>query len=98
WCIRYTPIVAVDATGCLILDISGCAHLWGGEAAYLQEIDRQLRQRGYELRSAIASTIGAAWAIARYGPSGAIVPEGGQEKAVSLLPVACLRLDANLFE
>lgn len=98
WCIRYTPIVAVDATGCLILDISGCAHLWGGEAAYLQEIDRQLRQRGYELRSAIASTIGAAWAIARYGPSGAIVPEGGQEKAVSLLPVACLRLESSLIE
>lgn len=31
WCIRYTPIVAVDLPGGLILDISGCSHLWDGE-------------------------------------------------------------------
>src|SRR5690606_12680853 len=60
WCMRYTPIVSMDTAGYLILDITGCAHLWGGEKAYLQEIHLQLKQRGYEVRIGIASTIGAA--------------------------------------
>lgn len=98
WCIRYTPLVTVDTTGCLILDITGCAHLWGGEIAYLQEIDRQLCQRGYQVRSAIASTIGAAWAIARYGVSGTIVPEGMPGKPLLALPIVCLRLEPSLVE
>src|SRR5690349_16194218 len=31
WCIRYTPITTIDAPDGLILDVSGCAHLWGSE-------------------------------------------------------------------
>ena len=31
WCIRYTPFVSVDLPDGLILDASGCTHLWGGE-------------------------------------------------------------------
>src|SRR3954468_18167504 len=36
WCIRYTPVIALDLPDGLILDISGCAHLWGGEREYLK--------------------------------------------------------------
>src|SRR5690606_10211707 len=46
WCMRYTPMVSVDTADFLTLDITGCAHLWGGEEAYLQEIHLQLKQKG----------------------------------------------------
>src|ERR1041385_8183471 len=32
WCIRFTPFVAADLPDGLILDATGCAHLWAGEA------------------------------------------------------------------
>src|SRR5258708_974618 len=39
WCIRFTPAVAIDSpNGGLMLDVSGCAHLWGDEKQYLNEI------------------------------------------------------------
>ncbi len=31
WCIRFTPVVAIDFPDGLILDVTGCAHIWGGE-------------------------------------------------------------------
>ena len=66
WCIRYTPVVATDLPDGLILDISGCAHLWGGEQSYLEEITGKLKAFGYFVRLGIADTIGAAWASARF--------------------------------
>src|SRR6185437_9242371 len=35
WCDRFTPFVACDAPDGLLLDITGAAHLFGGEAAML---------------------------------------------------------------
>jgi protein ImuB len=67
WCIRFTPIAAVDPPQGLILDVTGCTHLWGGDGPYLQEIVTRLQTAGYTVRAAMADTIGAAWAIARYG-------------------------------
>src|SRR5690606_30006446 len=98
WFMRYTPAVMVDTADGLLCDITGCAHLWGGEEAYLRDMEQQLRQRGYQVCTGIAPTLGAAWAIARYGASGSIVPDGEQEKALSALPIACLRLDVLLLE
>ncbi|TYR36713.1 DNA polymerase Y family protein [Sphingobacterium phlebotomi] len=98
WCMRYTPIVSVDTGDFLILDITGCAHLWGGEKVYLQEIHRQIRQKAYEVRIGIASTIGAAWAIARYGQQDTIIPDNAQDQVLSTMPIACLRLESNLLE
>ncbi|HEY9047707.1 MAG TPA: DNA polymerase Y family protein, partial [Ohtaekwangia sp.] len=67
WCIRFSPIVAVDMPDGLLIDASGCTHLWGGDQAYLEDISKKLSARGYEVRLAIADTIGAAWGIARFG-------------------------------
>jgi protein ImuB len=67
WCIRYTPLTAIDPPDGLILDITGCSHLWGGEKTYLVEIARRLQDSGYDTRVSIADTIGAAWAISRFG-------------------------------
>src|ERR1700744_6250228 len=48
WSIRYTPIVAVDPPDGLILDVTGCAHLWGCERTYFKEIIYKLRSSGYD--------------------------------------------------
>ncbi len=98
WCIRYSPQVAVNLPDSLVLDISGCAHLWGGERKYLKEIVNRLISKGYDVRGAIADTVGAAWAVAHFGKIKPIIEAGGQESALlSLHPVA-LRLDSAILE
>lgn len=86
WCDRYTPLVALDppsdaGSDGLLLDISGCAHLFAGHADRGREADRpddgemrlacdllkSLAGRNIEARAAIAATPGAAWALARFG-------------------------------
>ncbi|MCF2517441.1 DNA polymerase Y family protein [Dyadobacter sp. CY351] len=98
WCIRYTPIVAVDLPDCLMLDITGCAHLWGGERAYLKDIVIKLRHKGYEVSAAIADTVGSAWAVAHYGQDKRIIPPNGLSGALLPLPPAALRLEATVLE
>jgi protein ImuB len=98
WCIRYTPIVGVDLPDGLLLDITGCAHLWGGERAYLKDMVTRLRGSGYDVRAAIADTIGTAWAVCRYGTVTPVVRPGAQAAALSLLPPAALRLEADTLE
>ncbi|HLT08648.1 MAG TPA: DNA polymerase Y family protein [Cyclobacteriaceae bacterium] len=98
WCIRYTPVSAVDFPDGIILDISGCAHLWGGETAYLEDICFTLRNKGYSLSAAIADTIGAAWAIARYGQGIRIAAPERQRECLLPLPPASLRLEPNLLQ
>jgi protein ImuB len=98
WCIRYTPAVAVDLPDGLLLDISGCPHLWAGERGYLKEIVLKLRNAGFDARAAIADTPGAAWAVSRFARISPIVPPGMQSQAISGLPPAGLRLEAEILE
>jgi protein ImuB len=98
WCIRYTPFVAVDMPDGLLLDISGCAHLWGGEREYLKEIVNKLRASGYDARAAIADTIGAARAVSRYGKTTPIIGPGMQAEALTDLPPAALRLEPLVLD
>ncbi|MDD4192701.1 MAG: DNA polymerase Y family protein, partial [Mangrovibacterium sp.] len=93
WCLRYTPVAATDPPDGLILNISGCPHLWGGERPYLESLISRLRRGGYTVRAAIADTIGTAWAMARCGSNNPIVKAGGQAEALMPLPPAALRLD-----
>src|SRR3569833_799582 len=67
WCIRYSPLIAVDLPDGLLMDISGCAHLWGSDRDYLKELESRLRSKDFDVRGAIADSAGAAWAIARFG-------------------------------
>ena len=64
WCLRYTPLVACDTPDGLLLDITGCAHLYGGEHALVADLSGRLEKTGFAYRMAIAGTIGAAWAAA----------------------------------
>jgi len=97
WCIRFTPVVAVDPPDGLLLDISGCPHLWGGEPQYLKDIHIKLRSRGYDTRIAIADTIGAAWANARFGKVMSIIAPGMQVQTLLTMPPAALRLEPEIL-
>lgn len=94
WCGRYSPWTAPDAPDGVLLDITGCAHLFGGEAAMLAGIAGRLAGFGLTVRLAAAPTPGAAWAMARHGPAACgIVPDGGVADILAALPLAALRLD-----
>jgi protein ImuB len=67
-CQRYTPLIAVDSPDGLKLDIGGCAHLFGGEADLVADLSARLTRLGFAHRIAVAGTIGAAWAAARFAP------------------------------
>ncbi|MCW3089931.1 MAG: polymerase family protein [Ferruginibacter sp.] len=98
WCIRYTPAVAIDEPDGLTLDVTGCTHLWGGEAPFLKDIITRLKRLGYHIKTAIADTIGTAWGVARFGQDTPIVENGGQASALFLLPPEALRLEADVVE
>ena len=98
WCLRFTPVVSIDKSDGLILDVSGCPHLWGGEKQYLKDIISKLKGFGYDVRVAIADTIGTAWAISRYGQGSPIVEPCKQLEALLSLPPAALRLEVTTLE
>lgn len=87
WCLRYTPWVALDGADGLLLDVSGCAHLMGGEVVLLDDLRLRLEDAGLTVRTALAATPAAARALARCGRNGAIVPADGTKAALSGLPV-----------
>lgn len=66
-CERYTPGCAVDPPRGLILDITGCAHHFGGnEAALAVDLQSRLRRQGFTARTALGSTPDSARAKARF--------------------------------
>ncbi len=101
WCNRFTPCCAVDGEDGLLLDIAGADHLFGGEAAMAAEVEARLAGLGFEARTGLADTPGAAWALARFGGAGCrIAAPGATLAALGPLPVEALRIapgDARLL-
>ena len=58
WCDRFTPLVALDPPHGLFLDITGCVHLFGGEAAMMRLMCDALTAQGFAVSAAIAGTAG----------------------------------------
>ena len=143
WAGKFTPWVAEEPPGGLVLDITGCAHLFGGEEGLVAAVERDLAGLGLTATLGLADTVGAAWALARYaghgperGPGGdaidqearatrsraakrrhwtrggqpprpavggtrmpvRIAPVGGARAALAELPVAALRIEADVVE
>jgi protein ImuB len=105
WCERYTPLVGLGAdpeteAGVggdhgLFMDITGCAHLMGGEATLVADLEARLLAQGFHARLCLADTPGAAWAMARHGAA-RIIPEGGHGEAILPLGLSGLRLPSAL--
>ena len=100
WAMRWTPYVApvkgLTDTHALFLDITGCAHLFGGERAVLADMLRRMRGLGLTARAACAATPGTAFALARFAPEardGLSAPDGAALRAlVGSMPIEGLRI------
>lgn len=92
-CDRFTPVVVIDAPDGLLLDITGCIHLFGDEAALRRALSLRFRRAGVSVRTVIAGAADAARTLARFGRV-AIVAPGMDAEAVRGLPIAALGLSA----
>ena len=100
WAQRWGPWSALDPPDGVLVDVTGVAHLFGGEEALLADVGRAFAQRGLTVRAALAPTAGAAWALAHYARPGTIIPALEGEDMLRLLadlPVAALRLDDDVL-
>ncbi|MGA8755560.1 MAG: DNA polymerase Y family protein [Stellaceae bacterium] len=101
WCGRYSPWTAPDGADGIKIEITGCAHLWGGEGALAADLVARLSRQSITANIAVADTLGAAWAYARFGEAGrgpAILPSGDARAALAPLPVDALRLDLAIAQ
>ncbi|MGH7075798.1 MAG: Y-family DNA polymerase, partial [Stellaceae bacterium] len=97
WCGRYSPWTVPDGADGILLDITGCAHLAGGEEKLGEELHDRLARRGLTARIGIADTIGGASAMARGGDRPVIVVAPGETRAaLAPLSVRALRLDGAM--
>ena len=92
WCVRYTPLAALDAPDGLLLDIAGCAHLFGGEAAMMNLVCGILTVQGFKVSGAIAATAVCARTLTRH-VHGRIISDGEEAEAIRPLPVSALGAD-----
>ncbi len=77
WAGKFSPWVAEEPPEGLMVDLTGCAHLFGGEMALLRQVEAECADLGLTVRAGIADTAGAAWALARYaGRSGGAARSG----------------------
>ncbi|MEM9009582.1 MAG: DNA polymerase Y family protein [Pseudomonadota bacterium] len=83
WAGQFSPWVAADdaaqGSGALILDLTGAAHLWGGEAGLVETVQNAAARLGLSVRIGLADTRGAAWALARYGSAGPVTARSGDD-------------------
>ncbi|WP_301751116.1 DUF6504 family protein [uncultured Erythrobacter sp.] len=101
WAQRWGPWSALDPPDGLLVDVTGAAHLFGGEEALLADVMRAFAARGLTARAALAPTAGAAWALSHYARPRAIIPplqgEDHMLRQLGDLPVAALRLDDDVL-
>ncbi|KGJ13516.1 Y-family DNA polymerase, partial [Paracoccus sanguinis] len=92
WARRWGPLSAPDGAAGMVIDTTGVAHLFGGEAAMLADIQGRFASAGLTARVAVAPGWGAAWALARFGPERAVCHDLAD---LDPLPVEALRLSAE---
>jgi protein ImuB len=97
WCCRWTPYIGLDVPDGLMLDITGCAYLFGGETALRTTVQDRLTAHGFIVRTAVASTPACAWAVARFS-GGGHVATAGAHAALRPLPLAALKLPAETVD
>ena len=96
WALRFSPAVEPCAPDALLLDITGCAHLFGGEAPLARQLIGGLAQQGLHARAGVADTVGAAYALATTGADAIVVAPAGQACAyLAPLPPEALRIDGQ---
>ena len=93
-CGTYTPSVAHEEPDGLVLDITGCAHLFGDESGLVLRLQSTLHAAGLTVtNAAVAATPEMARALARFGKEHPIITHGDQQARA--LGVAALECDAG---
>ncbi len=82
WASRWSPLVEVDGEDGLRMDVTGVAHLFGGEAALARDVEERFAAMGLTCRVALAETVGAAWGLARFSS-----PRWGEDDSAKLSEV-----------
>ncbi|MDJ0641767.1 MAG: DNA polymerase Y family protein [Erythrobacter sp.] len=98
WAQRWGPWSALDPPDGVLVDVTAVAHLFGGEVRLLEDVEAAFARRKLAVRTAIAPTAGAAWALAHYGPMRSIL--GSRDSALQKLadlPIAAFRLDQDVL-
>jgi protein ImuB len=99
WALRFSPIVQPVEPDALLLDITGCQRLFGGEANIARQAYDGLRAQGFHTRVAIADTVGAASALASASSEAiAIAPPGQTRTYLAPLPPVALRIEPEVAE
>ncbi len=94
WALRFSPLVEPVTPGTLLVDLTGCQRLFGGEENIARQAIAGLGQEGFRAHAAIADTIGAAHALAVASGEFLIVAPAHQASAyLAPLPPAALRLE-----
>ena len=92
WAGRWSPLVEVDGANGLRLDVTGVAHLFGGERQLAADVQTRFAVAGLSTKVAVAPTAAAAWALAHYGDAAAIICGKDMGAKLAGLPVSALRL------
>lgn len=92
WAMQFTPLVMLDAPHALALNIHGCGHLFGGEAALARQSQQALATMGFTAHAALADTLGAARALAHTAPQRPLLISGTDATAKALAPLPLARL------
>ncbi len=96
WCRRFSPTVALDGADGLLLDVTGCSHLFGGEQAMVRTISERLAGFGLEARLGLADTPGSAGALARFtSRPWRVIASGNVRAALDPLPVEALGISCG---
>ena len=66
WSSKFSPWVASEGNSGLIMDITGCSHLFGGENEMITQILLAYDKLNLTAKIGCADTVGAAWALSRY--------------------------------
>ena len=93
WSGRWSPLVEVDGPDGLRLDVSGVAHLFGGEGGLVHDVQQCFARAGLTARVALAPTAAAAWALARFAKPVPCKEERSLMEQLAPLHVSALRLD-----
>ncbi len=77
WAGKFSPWVSAEPPDALVIDLTGCAHLFGGEPGLMAQVTQDCADLGLTAQVGVADTLGAAWALARFTAQDRVAARSG---------------------